>query len=236
LRDPHVARSAHALLAAVCQTLGDSAAAVTAARAGAALPPDVPWPDPWWSQALEYRVGRKAMIEEATALMDQGNVAEAVMILERTTRDHPADDEAWYLLGWALNQRGTRSAERGTPGDFAVLAERALREHLRLSPQSPKGHAQLAVALLAQRRHIEAVEILQAALKLKPTWRELHSNLGYACVQLGRDEEAITHFRDALALDPNYLPTYTALAQVLDRRGARAEAQRLRQQALELKP
>ena len=225
LHDPHIARSAHAVLAAVHQALGDSAAAAAAARASATLPADVPWPDRWWTEALAYRVGRKAGVQDATALIDQGQVTAAVAILDRMTRDHPQDDEPWYLLGWALNQE-QRAAE----------AERALREHLRLSPQSPKGHAQLAVALLAQRRHIEAIEVLQAALKLKPTWRELHSNFGYACVQLGRDEEAITHFRNALALDPNYLPTYTALAQLLDRRGARTEAQRLRQQASELKP
>jgi tetratricopeptide (TPR) repeat protein len=225
LRNPHTARSAHVLLAAIEQALGNATAAAAAARAGTILPADVPWPDPWWTEAQAYRVGKKALIEDATTLMDQGRLTEALAALDRVTREYPQDEEAWYLLGWALNQQ-TRAAD----------AERALREHLRLSPQSPKGHAQLAVALLAQRRHIEAVELLQAALKLKPTWRELHSNLGYACVQLGRDEEAITHFRDALALDPNYLPSYAALAQLLDRQGARAEAQRFRQQALELKP
>ena len=225
LRDPHTARSAHALLAAIEQALGNSSAAAAAARASVILPADVPWPDPWWAEALAYRVGRKAVIEDATALMDQGRLSQALAALDRATREYPQDDEAWYLLGWVWNQRQS-----------GAEAERALREHLRLSPQSPKGHAQLAVALLGQQRHTEAMEVLQAALRLKPTWRELHSNLGYACVQLGRDEEAIGHFRDALALDPNYLPTYTALAELLGRRGGRDEARRLLQQALELEP
>ena len=225
LRDPHTARAAHALLSAIEQALGNAPAAAAAARASATLPADTPWPDPWWNEALAYRVGRKAVIEDATTLMDQQRFADAAALLDRATREHPQNEEAWYLLGWASNQQ-QRPAE----------AERALRGHLRLSPQSPKGHAQLAVALLTQRRHAEAVEVLQAALKLKPTWRELHSNLGYACVQLGRDEEAIGHFRDALALDPNYLPTYTALAELLIRRGERAEARRLLGQALELDP
>lgn len=243
LRDPHTARSAHAFLAVIEQALGNVPAAAAAARASTILPVDVPWPDPWWSEALAYRVGRKAVIEDATALMDQGRLTEALVALDRATSEYPEEEEAWYLLGWAWNQRGTRSAERGAPEDSALpaarsafLAERALREHLRLSPQSPKGHAQLAVALLAQQRHAEAVEVLQAALKLKPTWRELHSNLGYACVQLGRDEDAISHFRNALALDPNYLPTYTALGELLGRRGGRDEARHLLQQALELDP
>ena len=229
LRDPHTARSAHALLAVVEQALGNPAAAAAAARASATLlpadVPDVPWPDPWWSQALAYRVGRKARIQDATALIDQGQVTEAMAVLDRATREYPRDDEVWYLQGWALNQ-----------GRRPVEAERALREHLRLSSQSAKGRAQLAVALLAQRRHSEAIDVLQAALKLKPTWRELYSNLGYACVQLNRDEEAVTHFRGALALDPNYVPTYSALAELLVRRGAQSEARRLLQQALELDP
>ena len=249
LRDPHTARSAHVLLAAIEQAQANadrgtgnaelfpvSPRAAAAARASASLPADVPWPDPWWSEALAFRVGRKAMIEDATALMDQGRLTEALAALDRATLEYPQDEEAWYLLGWALNQRQS-----------GAEAERALREHLRLSPQSPKGHAQMAVALLAQQRHAEAAEVLQAALKLKPTWRELHSNLGYACVQLGRDDEAIGHFRDALTLDPNYLPTYTALAELLGRHGGRdqaaperssqaSEARRLLQQAVELDP
>jgi tetratricopeptide (TPR) repeat protein len=225
LTSHHTARSAHALLAAIEQALGNAPAAAAAAHASVTLPVDAPWPDPWWTEALAYRVGRKALFEDATALMDQGSLPEALAILDRATRDYPQDEEVWYLLGWALNQRQR-------PGD----AERALREHLRLSPQSPKGHAQLAVALLGQQRHAEAAGVLQTALKLKPTWRELHSNLGFACVQLGRDEEAIGHFRNALALDPNYLASYTALAELLGRRGKRAEARRLLQQALDLDP
>ena len=95
--------------------------------------------------------------------------------------------------------------------------ERALREHLRRSSESAKGHAQLAVALLSQRRYDEAIEVLEAGVKLKPTWREFHSNLGYACVQVGRYDEAIRHYREALACDPNYQPTLTALAELLRR-------------------
>lgn len=219
LRDPHTARSAHALLAAIQQAQANaeppnaergagsaeirapksalpvSSRAAAAARASAALPADVPWPDPWWTQALAFRVGRKAMIEDATALIDQGRLPQALTTLDRATRENPHDEEAWYLLGWALNQRpkvqSPRSEVQSGPkaDDFGpwtqnveLHAERALREHLRLWPQSPKGHAQLAVALLGQQRHAEATDVLQAALKLKPTWRELHSNLGFASV------------------------------------------------------
>ena len=225
LHDPHTGRSAHAVLAMLEQSLGNASAAELAARTSAGLPADVAWPDPWWNEVLIWRVGRKALLEDATVLLDRGAWAQAQTTLDQIAREYPMDSEARYLMGWAFNQQ-QRGAE----------AERALREHLRLSPQSPKGHAQLAVSLLGQRRHAEAVEVLQTGLKLKPTWRELHSNLGYACVQLGREEEAIGHFLKALSLDPNYLPSYTAVAELLGRRGRHEEARQLLRRALALSP
>ncbi len=225
LRDPHTSRSAQALLAMMEQALGNAPAAELAARTSATRPADAAWPDPWWNEALVWRVGRKALLEDAAALIERGAWPEAQATLGRIIREYPNESEAWYLMGWTLNQQ-QRSTE----------AERALLEYVRLSPQSPKGYAQLAISLLSQRRHADAVEVLQMGLKLKPTWRELHSNLGYACVQLGRDEEAISHFRHALALDPNYLPTHTALAELLLRRGQVEEARTLLRRALELNP
>lgn len=225
LQDPHTARSAHALLASLEQALGNPAAAELAARKSSSRPADVAWPDPWWIETLAWRVGRKALLEDATVLIGRAEWTEAQATLEQIAREYPKDGEVWYLMGWTFNQQ-QRHAD----------AERTSREHLRLSPQSPKGHAQLAVSLLGQRRHAEAVEALRTALILKPTWRELHSNLGYACVQMGRDEEAIPHFQQALVLDPNHLPTYTSLAELLRRRGRHEEARQLLQRALVLSP
>lgn len=225
LEDPHTAKSASALLATIYQTLGRTTEAESAARRSASLPADVPWPDPFSQEAAVYRVGQRAMLDDASALLDQRRFQEAFPILDQVTRSYPESDEAWYLMGWALNQQ-QRGAE----------AERALREHLRRSPQSPKGQSQLAIALLAQQRYAEAIEVLAAAVKTKPTWRELHSNLGYACVQLSRPDEAILHFQDALECDPNYAPTYSALGDLLVRQGKVNQARPLLRQALELNP
>jgi tetratricopeptide (TPR) repeat protein len=225
LHDPHTAKSANALLASVQRALGNVSAAEEASQRGATLPPDAPWPDPFWDEASQFRVGRKALLEQATTLMDQGRVEEALASLSVVTSEYPDDEEGWYLKGWAYNQR-----------QQPVEAERALREHLRRSPRSAKGHAQLAVALLSQKRFQEAINVLNTALQLKATWRELHYNLGYACAQLGRTNEAISHLREALERDPNYLPTYLALAEMLIRRSEKDQARRLLSQALQLSP
>ena len=225
LDDPHTAASAHVLLASLQQALGDTTGAAATARRSSVLTADVAWPDPWWAEAAQWRVGRKALLAEASNLIDQRRFTEALTLLGKLTANDPAADEAWYQLGWAHNQLQQWPE-----------AELALRQYLRLAPASPKGLAQRAVCLLGQKRFAEAVEVLKTALALKPTWRELHSNLGYACVQLSRPDEAIVHFREALRLDPNYVPSYTALAELLSRRGEREEAKRLLGQALELNP
>jgi tetratricopeptide (TPR) repeat protein len=223
LHDAHTAKSANAELASVQRALANIPAAEEASRRSASLSADQPWPDPFWEEAASYRVGRKALIQDATSLMDQGRVADAVPILTSVIRDYEDDEEGWYLLGWAYNQH-----------QQPAQAERALREHT--SPQSPKGRAQLAVALLNQKRFAEALEVLAAALQLKPTWRELHYNSGYACAQLGRTNAAISHLRNALVRDPNYVPTYTALAEILIGQGEKEEPLRLLSQALYLSP
>ena len=222
---PHTAREALTLMAAVKLSVGDREGAAAAARQSRGLPPDAPWPDPWWRETLEWRVGRKARLTDASAQLDAGEINQAVNALREVSRDYPQDEEAWYLLGWGLNQQQKFSE-----------AEPALREHLRRSPESPKGHAQLGVALLNLRRYPEASEVLAAGVKLKPTWRELHSNLGFAAVQLGQETEAIGHYREALVCDPGHAATYLFLSELLGRRGDREEAWRLAGMALKLEP
>ncbi len=228
LGDPHTRRSAHELMAAVQRAQGQEQEASVTARRGAAFPVDQSWPDPYWEETAVYRVGLKHRLADAAARMDAGEPAQAILLLVAVTTDYPEDPEAWYLLGWAENQRSDSAS-----------AERALREHLKRSPSSAKGMAQLAVALLAQRRPAEARLVLQQAVQLKPLWRELHSNLGFAVLQLGQVDEAEKHYRDALRCDPNHLASHSAVAELLLRRGdtaSRAEARRLVEAARALSP
>ena len=225
LQSPHTARDALTILAGVKLSAGDREGAAIASRQSGRLPVDAPWPDPWWREALEWRVGRKGRLADASAHLDAGRTDQAVAMLRDVGRDYPQDEEVWYVLGWALNQQQKFSE-----------AEPALREHLRRSPQSPKGHAQLAVALLNLRQYTGAVEVLKVGVKLRPTWREFHSNLGFASIQLGREAEAIGHYREALVCDPGHAATYLFLSELLGRRGDREEAWRLAGMALKLEP
>ncbi|HTG44226.1 MAG TPA: tetratricopeptide repeat protein, partial [Verrucomicrobiae bacterium] len=156
LSDPQTARSANALLAQVQQKRGDRTAAAESARRSASLPEDAPLPDSYWEGALRLRVGRKARLQEASALIDQQRFREAIAALAVIAHDYPSDDDVLYLTGWTLNRLG-RFEE----------AETALREQLRRTPDSAKALSQLGVSLLSQTKFDGAVGVLQAGLRIK---------------------------------------------------------------------
>jgi len=154
-----------------------------------------------------------------------GGSADALKALTAVAQDYPPTRRPVYLIGWVLNRES-----RG------VEAERSLREHLRRSPASPKGLAQLAVAMLAQARYAMPLDLLEQAIQLK-------ADLGRAAFQsrlcvrhLGRDEDAIRQFRETLRLDPNYLDAYITLADLLNLQGQRDEPSRAAAPSAHLNP
>ncbi|MBI5388180.1 MAG: tetratricopeptide repeat protein [Verrucomicrobia bacterium] len=223
--DPHVARSAQALLAQLQQRLGNAAAAETAGRRSASLPPDRPWPDAYLSEFPELRVGRRALMDVAQELIEAQRHDEALTVLASVTNNYPRDPEAYYGIGLVLNH-----AQR------SVEAERVLREHVRLATNSAHGCEQLAAALQAQKRDAEAVAVLERAIQIMPTFAKAHHRLGVACARLDRPDEAIGHLHAALKHDPKNVESYGVLADLLSVRGRHAEAAEALEHAVQLRP
>src|SRR5262249_24185289 len=82
--------------------------------------------------------------------------------------------------------------------------EAALREALRLKPDFPGAHNNLAAALMDQGRSKEAEAACRTAIRLKPDFPEAHYNLGYALGAQGRPKEAEAACRAAIGLKPDY--------------------------------
>lgn len=223
--DPHVARSAQALLAQLQQRLGNPGAAEAAGRQSASLPPDQPWPDPYLAEYPDLRVGRRAMMEAAQELIEARRFDEALKVLGTVTNDYPQAPEAYYGIGLLLNQR-LRNKE----------AEAVLRENVRLDPDSAHGHEQLALALMAQQRFADATGALQRAVQLMPTLGRAHHQLGVACARLGQPDEAIAHLREATRIDPKDVESHGLLADMLSVRGRYAEAAETLAHAIQLRP
>lgn len=222
---PQAARSAQLLLAQVHQRLGNATAAEAAARRGASLSQDLPWPDPYMSELAEVMVGKHGLMEQAQQLIEAGRFIEALSALGQVTNDYPHDPEALYGIGLILN-RQQRSAE----------AESILREQVRLAPDSAHGHEQLAAALMAQKRYAEAVPVLERAVQLMPTLAKAHFGLGYACSRLGKPAEAIIHLRAAVLHNPKDADSYSLLADLLSTQDRFSEAADALRHLVQLRP
>jgi tetratricopeptide (TPR) repeat protein len=225
LTNAFTAKRAHTLLGQVESQLGHKAESAAAVRTAASLPPDRTWPDRFFAEAAQYRIGRKAWADQAQQWLEQGQTSEAQTLITRLVNDYPEAPEAWLLLArLRLGQNNCADAEA------------ALRKLLRLAPESVNGYAQLGIALLCLERYSEAVATFQKVIELKPDFGEAHFNLGFAQARAGRGADAIESFRQAIRFSPNFLTPYITLADLLSQTGQKDEARALLRRAAQLDP
>jgi predicted O-linked N-acetylglucosamine transferase (SPINDLY family) len=85
---------------------------------------------------------------------------------------------------------------------------------LRLNPDWPEVHNNLANALQDQGRSAEALKYYERALLLNPSLAEAHQNLGGALAQSGHIVDGLAALRRALALKPDYPEALVQLAHL----------------------
>jgi Flp pilus assembly protein TadD len=163
----------------------------------------------------------------ASALLEKGQIDEAISHFQEFVRLRPDVANSHYNLGVALSSKGRMgeaigqfqealrlnpdNAEAhnnlGTALDEKGQLDEAIRQYqeaLRLKPDYEVAHINLGVALGKQGQIDEAIRQLQEAIRLKPDHAEARNNLGTAFYQLGRIDKAINEFQEALRLKPDY--------------------------------
>lgn len=181
----------------------------------------------------------------ASALVDRGEVPEAIRCYEKALKIDPMDDLANFNLGKILHGQGKTQEAIGyfwksiTANPrcahcyyfLAVsLAEQEklpeslayFRRAVRLNPQDPYGHYNYALTLHRMGKLDEAATQYRAALKVQPEWPEAHLRLGDALVPQNKLDDAAKEFREALRLKPD-LPEIKerleALRQMMQKQG-----------------
>ncbi len=113
LRDPHTMRTAHSLLAAAAQSLGDTATAESASRRARSLPLDRGWPDPFRDELGARRIDLPGRLNRARQFLDAGDLKAAQPLLDQLLREHPDNAEGWLLLARARME--SKDGERPLP-------------------------------------------------------------------------------------------------------------------------
>jgi len=125
-------------------------------------------------------------------------------------------------------------------GNEPGSAEEIARELLRHDPHDVEllvnAANLLAVSLMQQSRHEEALAVLGPALERDPRSAGTQLNLGSALMHLGRHQEAIPHFRKAAESEPGMPQAHDNLGLAFKELGRLEEAIESYRQALRIAP
>ena len=139
-----------------------------------------------------------------TALIENGNLNDAITHFQKALRINPDDAEAHNNLGGALLQKGQV--------DEAIAQ---IRMALQSAPNSPIVHNNLGGALLQKGQVDEAIAHVREALQIQPDNAIYHYNLGRALFKKGNVDEAIAQYQEMLQIEPGYAQAQHSLNDAL---------------------
>jgi predicted O-linked N-acetylglucosamine transferase (SPINDLY family) len=119
---------------------------------------------------------------------------------------------------------------------YVSEAEGHLREAIRLRPDLPEGHYNLAFVLQEQRQLTQAEASLRHALLLKPDSADAHNSLGQVLREQNRLEEAGASFQQALRLNARDAAAHCNLGALREDLGDLDAAARCYREALRHEP
>jgi predicted CXXCH cytochrome family protein len=158
-------------------------------------------------------------------LLDRGEAARALEILEATREANPKDATTHHELA-----RAYREARR--PDDAIASIRRAIE----LDPAFPEAHNSLG-GLLFEKGDLSAASVaFRESIRHQPDFAEAHSNLGNLLLQSNDPGQAEYHFHLAIRLNPKLVSArynYGAMLAALGRFGPAEEQMR---EAVRLSP
>jgi len=193
------------------------------------------------------------------ALLEKGEVAQAIPHFQKALEIKPEYPEAQNNLGKALAHEGQEDQAIScyqkaieTRPDFAEAqnnlgtalqqkgqADEAIAHYqkaIEIKPDLPELHYGLGNALLRKGEVNEALESYQKALELNPRYAEARYGMGLAFFQNGKVDEAIESYQKAIENNPDYADPENNLGNVLMQKGEVDQAILHYQRAADIKP
>jgi Flp pilus assembly protein TadD len=177
------------------------------------------------SSDIEGHLNVRALFEDAVALQNAGQLAEAIVIYNQIILLEPNLPGVLSNLGNIFN----------TLGRFSE-AEEAFRKAISLKPDFAVAYSNLGNTLKDLSRLQEAETAHRYAITLNPGLPVAHSNLGVTLVALGKFDEAEKAYHQAIRLKPDLASAYSNLGLLLGELGRFAEARHAADQAVRLAP
>lgn len=152
--------------------------------------------------APDFALAHQAM---ALCLERLGRLSTALTFYQKAYELDPGNSDLYLNLGmvaWKL--------------DMLDGAEKFLRLHNKMAPDSLAGISNLAGILRDQQKFADSIEILRAAIYSRPENPELWNSLGTTLLESGEPHQAVTFYEEALRLHPDYDRAHHNLAFSLE--------------------
>ncbi len=160
------------------------------------------------STGLESKIAHNNL---GKAMLERGELGEAIKHFQQALRINPASVEAHTNLGNAMLKRGKLGE-----------ATKHYRQALRINPAFMPAHYNLGTVMLKRGELGEAIKHFRQAVRIDPAFAKAHNNLGVALLREGKLTEATEHFCQALRLGYASAQKYLTLAPA--RQGEREDA------------
>ena len=132
----------------------------------------------------------------------------------------------------ALNLLGMLYVNNFRPDDAVLCISKALK----LAPNNPESHANLALAYKDQGKLRKSVEHFKSAIRLAPDNAMSYNNLGNVLREQGKPGDAIREYERALKLQPEFSQCWSNFAAALNEAEQRKAAHRAVDRAIQLEP
>lgn len=156
----------------------------------------------------------KGVVTLVSILEEQGQIEEAIQVLETEIEFQPASTELLLQLGKMVFRVGQR-------GQASELFLKVLSGR----PRDAEASFGLACCLLDSGQTNEAFERLKVAIESSPRTAEYHELMGRVLIEQGRDDTAIRAFQNAIDLKPTWEQPRIELAKIFLAHGQEQEAQ-----------
>jgi tetratricopeptide (TPR) repeat protein len=154
------------------------------------------------AESIVREITEKALedesFREAWDRIRAGKEQEGLDFIRDFLERHPAVQNGWFVLGWALRRLG-----RWEDGAAALRKALELEVAEEETANAAEIRNELAICLMEQNDLPGARKELEAALRLDPESIKIISNLGVLALKSGDKNEAAGFFRTVLELSPD---------------------------------
>lgn len=155
------------------------------------------WPDPWTDEMLQYRRGFAVRLKDATQYFLDGQMAQAIALLQQLRQEKPGDIAL-------LSHLGEVYVAAGRAGEGVAILEQVVAR----DPQRFEAYVNLASGYLNQHDLARAGAAVDRAIAINPALGRAYETKGLILWQSGDERAALGAFRAAVRSDPRDVRAY----------------------------